>query len=631
MVDKPASLGDVLGYTDYFEGKGTQNASGVIPADLLDKQIRTVMQNSNVGRGEAAEVVGLGYVKEGKKKGLTNAQIQSQVQNLQKDLIGNTLPMLSNLPRVTTIAEMVAIPLEVIGIGLAVYFGAGIAIIVGAVGILGFTIAQIPKIWYDTNVVAKSQTVQALKFTDEILAGKYDTKPAKLEGFAQEEIDGLFSALQADGITSFIDPVAKQSIALTPGGLNLVIKDAANQLRASGKNPTTAKLLAAVRLMSVGGTSTVAPVASSPKQSSGATSVPTVKVFTGVVVQGKLGEGVAFVERQTDLIDDINELELAAQNNLAPYLAALPAKIVYDIKIVSSVTSKDGFVQRGTTQQIVTGHYANGQPKYKTVTNKFATLDIYILTSKGVKSKIDTITLGPVNAASFSPNVNDLTIAEAKIRGSIVTSDVSQIKTVVSDSPVEVVPTTVVSTTNVASPVTAADYLARYNILLLTNKKEAPGQVFFWERGTTKPNYQTNQVRPISDPTNLGTIGIDVTKLVDLADLPRIPDGNVTQSALYGVASSTFITVAQILQTIDNYKRMEGPISTNPVPASQNGNKCNAVTISDFYGGVIPDAAKLAERAKLYEAWGLGQAAYYTGTAEQNNKWLAEAKRRSGC
>lgn len=587
MADRPAQLGDIIGYTDYFDGKGTQNAQGAVPADLLDQQIKTVMQNTGVGRGEAAQVVGVGYVKAGKEKGLSQAQITAQVQNLQKDLIGNTLPMLSNLPRVTTIAEMVAIPVEVIGIALAVYFGAPIVAIIGGIGILGFTIAQIPKIWYDTNVVAKSQTVQALKFTDEILAGKYDAKPAKLEGLAQEEIDGLFSALQIDGVTAFNDPIAQQSIALTPAGLERVIKDAANQLRASGKNPTVSKLLAAVRLMTIGGTSTNVAVASTPTQSVRVTSAPSVKVFTGVVTQGKLGDTTAFVARETDLIDNMEELLQAAQNNLASYLVSLPGKIIYKIRVVNSVTGKDGFTQHGTTQQIVAGYTTKGAPKYKTITNRFAQLWLYFDTGSGSPKEIGKITLGPVNAASFNPTGAQVTVAEGIIAQNIHTTDVTQISTIVTPQSIAVqAPPAPVYTAPVATQKTAEDVRIEYgfnNVQTAQNLINGAAAA-----GITVASYW-RQLAAGGARAIDAALGVDVKPAAGSAPAPL------------------------------------------PFPSSSNPNKCNVATISDFYGGIIPDGAKLAERAKMYEVWGLGSAAYYTGTAEQNTKWLREAQKRSGC
>jgi len=81
-------------------------------------------------------------------------------------------------------------------------------------------------------------------------------------------------------------------------------------------------------------------------------------------------------------------LKQAAANNLAPYLQALLGKIVYEVKVVSSIITKDGFKQTGTTQRIQTGTFANGTPKYKTVTNKFATLIVYAITDKGSRARL---------------------------------------------------------------------------------------------------------------------------------------------------------------------------------------------------------------------------------------------------
>jgi hypothetical protein len=109
-------------------------------------------------------------------------------------------------------------------------------------------------------------------------------------------------------------------------------------------------------------------------------------------------------------------------------LQTILGKIIYEVKIVSSVITKDGFKQTGTVQQIKTGVSSTGPPKYKTVVNKFATLNLYVLTDKGVRSKISTIVLGPTNSAKLTVGINEVKEIETALPSLVTTTDINEIK-----------------------------------------------------------------------------------------------------------------------------------------------------------------------------------------------------------
>lgn len=178
-----------------------------------------------------------------------------------------------------------------------------------------------------------------------------------------------------------------------------------------------------------------APVAKATVSVSKATTTSAPKIFTGVISQGTLGAATSFAPRPDDLISSLSELESAAANNLAPFIASLPGRIKYEIKIVSSVTGSDGFTQRGTTQRIQIDTFANGQPKYKTVTNRFAVMTLYIVNKSGGKTKLADITLGPTDAVNFQPAASDIGVVESFLQSNVHTSDISSIANVVPASP----------------------------------------------------------------------------------------------------------------------------------------------------------------------------------------------------
>src|SRR5574343_1626708 len=232
-------------------------------------------------------------------------------------------------------------------------------------------------------------------------------------------------------------PFSGQDLPYSRENLAKVTDEIAANMVKVGTQPTYKNVIAAVLLtLQFGGKEPNVPTfpstAGTTQQAStggntGGGTTNAVKVFTGIISQGVVGEGLVFTPRQDDMIDSVNELRDAAANNLAPYLASLPSKVVYEVKVVPSITTKDGFKQTGTTQKIQIGTYSNGAPKYKTVTNKFATLILYILTDMGTRTKLTTVVLGPVNSAKLTVAQNDLRALELALPKIVTTSDVQEI------------------------------------------------------------------------------------------------------------------------------------------------------------------------------------------------------------
>jgi hypothetical protein len=456
-----------------------------------------------------------------------------------------------------------------------------------------------------------------------------DKKYEKPTVVSDANFETVYNAYKLAGATTIINNWEKTEVPFSRENLIDLLDRIASQLLLTGETASVKNVMQASTLFVIvpGGTTeqTTTPAVTP-------TTTPAVnKVFTGVVSQGTLGNPDAFIARPTDLIDDISELQISAQNNLVSFIVALPGRIVYEIKIVSSVTSKDGFVTRGTTQKIISGYFANGTPKYKTVTNKFAQLNVYVLTSKGIKSKIDTVNLGPVNSATFNPSGQEIQFAEQYIQQNLTTNDVSEISTIV--TPTDVTVQTGGQTTQIDNstpkgsdglPVENAWIYYRRYINGYWNYTDLP---FFMNYLPTYEIITKSQfIEGLQEHLR------QAEKMVAEKDAGTyIPQAGITwdrkqvnelKARIADVLARGKIEIPKTAPTIP---------TVNVAPTSNNPNRCLASTISGYYGGIIPPQALLAERAKMYEAWGLGPAAYYIGTAEQNNKWLAEAKRRSGC
>lgn len=411
-----------------------------------------------------------------------------------------------------------------------------------------------------------------------------------------------------------------------------------------------------------------------------ATSNVVSKVFTGIVSQGVVQPGLTFEARQDDLIEDIAELKAAASNNLAPFLQALPGKVIYEVKIVSSITTKEGFIQRGTTQKIQTGTTTTGQPKYKTVTNKFATLVLYILNDKRTRTKISTIVLGPVDSARFQVQQGDLAQIETELPKLVTTSDISEITGIVSSTPV-----TTVSPQAEAIPEKKTPRLGetRYYHQTIGGTDEYitrawGGNVFYGDTPVTKEEYikgltaQLERVKEVLTRYTRDSGGIVTPKpganaydLFTIRGFPNektenewkqklndainnvgifAPDYNSGEYAKFQTYapvpmeqyySKEFFSSlpsnrqAQLRALYPNYNF---ELDTTPVVSANTTQSAttttsfqtgvNATTLSEWYQALGQNLPSIEVRSKLYEKLGLGQASYYTGTAEQNTKLL---------
>jgi hypothetical protein len=248
----------------------------------------------------------------------------------------------------------------------------------------------------------------------------------------------IYSTIEQDKPLGIAFPFSDKDQPYSRQALADVVDEVAANIAKSGGSASYKNVLAAVlpllqyngrepRVPTFPYSAPVSNTALSPGQFGG-TTLPTTKVFTGIVSQGVVGQGLVFTPRPDDMIDSVAELREAASNNLSSYLNTLLGKIVYEVKVVASVVTKDGFRQSGTTQRIASGTNKDGSTKYKTVTNKFATIIVYALTDKGTRTKLTTIVLGPTNSAKLIVGQNDLRTLETALPSLVTTTDINEIK-----------------------------------------------------------------------------------------------------------------------------------------------------------------------------------------------------------
>lgn len=255
----------------------------------------------------------------------------------------------------------------------------------------------------------------------------------KTKTVSPEVFDKVYNTYLLKGAVSINNKYTGQTVPFTRDNLiDLLDRVGADLLVKTGSASTKEVLAASQFLISFDQAKVQAAVsAGGSAQVTGGTSyaaIPTApKVYTGIVSQGVLGRGLEFVPRQDDLIESAEELRAAAANNLSPFLQSLIGKIVYEVKIVPSIITKEGFKQTGTVQQVRNGSYADGKPKYKSVYNKFAVMDLFVITDKGARTKIQSIVLGPTDSGKLNLATADLRSIEASIPSLVFTKDINEI------------------------------------------------------------------------------------------------------------------------------------------------------------------------------------------------------------
>lgn len=415
----------------------------------------------------------------------------------------------------------------------------------------------------------------------------------------------IYAGFQTQGASTINDPYKNTIVPFNRNNLLDLADNLAGQILIEKGQVQTKTLLAAmIPFIAYQNKPASTSTTTTQTTTQTTTTTPKVQVFTGVVSQGTLGNGIVFSPRSNDMIDDVNELVDSASVNLANFLTALPSRVIYEIKIVSSITTKDGFTQRGSTNQIQVGTYSNGAPKYKTVTNKFAVLNLYILTDKGTKSKIAVVNVGPVNAVNFQVSRDDLDAVAKRLQTVVTTQDIKQITNIVSDTPI-----TVTAPTEVQAP------LPNYNI-----SAKVPNDLgyAFYKRPADKSNPASYIVVP-----NYKFYNPEYQQITEEEYRRATGDKKDYTNSGYQIVNGVFTQMS-------TYK----PSDTNPLPTQSELAKANlpwsgslqATSIAYFYDPNGKNYPTVAERALLYEQYGLGSKNLYIGSAEQNIQLLAKLK-----
>lgn len=362
---------------------------------------------------------------------------------------------------------------------------------------------------------------------------------------------------------------------------------------------STSSTSSSVSPVKSGGASTPA-AASLPAAGAGASTYVPVKVFTGVLSNGTLGAAQPFSAREDDLINSAGELRDIAQTNAAAFLAALPGKIVYEIKIVNSVITSDGTKRTGASVQVPNGVTKAGIQKYKYVTNKFAVMSLYFVKKEGTRTKIADITLGPTDVARFNPAASELAGIGVNLVQTVSTNSTNDISTIISDTPTE-------SITSTSEP----EPMQNYNF-----QPKQPGDLGYAFYRRDNPNGQLPSYLAVPDykfyDMTYGRISEEEFRrgTGSMKDYTNsgyyLKDGVFTKATTY-LPSDLMATSAP---------------PTTTATAKAAGVAAKATNLSQYYAALGQPLPSLSARGQTYQSLGLGAASLYSGTVEQNTKLL---------
>jgi hypothetical protein len=294
----------------------------------------------------------------------------------------------------------------------------------------------------------------------------------------------------------------------------------------------------------------------------------------------------------------------------------------YSVRLVSSYTTKDGSVLRGTTQQVVTGTTSSGAPRYKIVTNRYALADIYVVGEKGTRTKIATIPLGPVDSARLTIAQGALDAIGTELGKTLVTSSTDDITTIISNTP-----TTVVAggATTPAPPTPAVEQFAFVPRSYFTYTHDNPIYAVFYLVGDTLHYSQTLETILTAEEKKGGeNFGEQLRR-----GAAKLKAGGID---VYSFGRQTYVWEING-RPVDPDKRIQHPVreffggalaspAAVTAPLAGDASAAQATTLYAYYTARGEALPSLAARARIYESLGLGSASLYAGTAEQNTRLL---------
>lgn len=321
---------------------------------------------------------------------------------------------------------------------------------------------------------------------------------------------------------------------------------------------------------------------------------------------------ITYKARENNIVSSQAELQQSIINTLNIFFNAFIGKLEYKLHLVSSITTQDGSTQNASAIQVQTGTYKDGRPKYKTIVNRFAVIDVYLTLPLQSKKKLTRLSLAPVNILGYKPTNAELDILSQNI-GSILNNGIINIQTPQTPTPTN--QTTPTNTPPTAPPPPPASIRINFGATLPLDIKLSTFNQFvdMVRAGTHTPAEASDALYDY------------IKKTVEAAGGSSQVAGLVILDS-YGLNANQYGQLAT-----DNARGAIASViqaeATKPVPQQTSGKPGeNTLTLLEYYTALKTPLPTVAERALIYEKFGLGPAPTYVGAVEQNIDLLAKLK-----
>lgn len=440
--------------------------------------------------------------------------------------------------------------------------------------------------------------------------------------FKAQEFSDYAEGLERTGIVGMNDECKAQSVPYSRTALAELIFCIYGTAASKGISLSVAKIIPEIAKSLVFKGGARPPEATRVPAFAEAAPSRQIKVFTGILSQGVLGRGLSFTPRENDLIESVEELRQSAQNNLAPFLASLPSRVVYELKVVSSITTKDGFRQVGTAQRIISGYTKDGRPKYKNVVNKFAVMDIYVLTDRKVRTKLTQVVLGPVDSAQLQVTPQDLRELETTVSQDILTSNIEEISGVQGAEPIpQVVPETPVYAEVPPAPVPLGPKrTAKIDDSFFIHADGFAGYIWKIKNNRVYEIIPSDFLFTPEERVKLGNFTAQFNAAIPKLKEMGINPGSMRRVRFFDLepgGREPFLT-----EPFDIFFNISEEPITKPPGGELPQAALDAQTLYEFYTALGLPVPSIEARSQIYAGFSLGPANYYTGTAEQNTRLL---------
>lgn len=528
--------------------------------------------------------------------------------------------------------------------------------LVGLVGSFGVSLVWLP------NLVQQfgDQATFAPEAANDYYESLFGVRPFKDRSiyespppFGKGEFTDYAASLETQGITGINDPYKFQSLVYSRQNLAELIFGVYGDYVSQGQKLTVTKMIPLLPQYLVF-KNRVAPILQNKSEPVRApVEVEPKKIFVGTIDRGTLAEPSQFEARPDDLITDESDLEATLRDNLGLFLQSAVTRFSYDTKIVSSITTKDGFTISGQAVRVQSGSYADGRPKYKTVINKFAVADVYYNKDTGTRTKVGRIVLGPTDSINYQPSKQDLDDLDFKIRDSGFTTSLKQVTQVQQGTKSTALstpePQPVASVTFTKAPTAALQRFFAYRDnsglfppdqlgvdtgkrLYVIQNLQSPG-AGIWETPAEYLKAHAEGKHYILTKQRLKErYGIEYDDLpgknpADLRDtaLRAGYDREIGFDPGFGRTENPIYNAQSVSELISLAADATGTRAPGVGPA------CEAENLRDFFEARGEALPSIEVRGVLYEQYDLGKRTFYTGTGAQNVKLLNKLKEQSGC